>query len=109
VEEIKMALRYRVRLMFEWGGGCLWCGNDNARQRFGVGPIEDRLHLTPATRQGLLELTQWHDQALNWTYPPDPGPWTPQEYERFDIAATDMMTQLGAELGPDFDVVYERL
>lgn len=29
-----MQMLYKVRLMFEWGGGCIWCGNDAALERF---------------------------------------------------------------------------
>lgn len=38
-----MGPQFIVRLMFEWGGGCLWGGNDAARATFDVGPIEERL------------------------------------------------------------------
>jgi hypothetical protein len=40
-----MGARFAVPLMLEWGGGCLWGGNDAARERFDVGPIEDVLPL----------------------------------------------------------------
>ncbi len=43
--------RYHVRLMFEWRGGTLWGGNDAAYDAFDVGPIEDELPLSDATRQ----------------------------------------------------------
>jgi hypothetical protein len=68
-----------VRLMVEWGGGCLWCGNDSALDTFGVGPIEHQLPLTSGIRRRLEELSAWHDTALNREYPPDPSPWTPEE------------------------------
>lgn len=61
---------YHVRLMFEWRGGSLGCGNDAARDAFGVGHIEDELPLSDATRQRLEELSVWHDTALDWD---DPG------------------------------------
>lgn len=67
------AERYRVRLMFEWGGGCLWCGNNIARDKFSVGPIEERLPLSNEVQAMLNELSQWHDTSLNWDYPPDPA------------------------------------
>jgi hypothetical protein len=107
--ELENAGRYRVRLMFEWGGGCLWCGNDDARERFGVGYIEGKLPLSTQTRQRLEELSAWHDQSLNWDYPPLPGPWTPEEYERFDAAAHEILERIRSELGPEFEVVYEPL
>lgn len=61
-----MPKRFVVRLMFEWGGGCLWCGNDAALAAFDIGPIEDQLPLSPAIRNRLTELSKWHDKALDW-------------------------------------------
>ena len=104
-----MTARFTLRLMFEWGGGCLWCGNDAAFAAFGSGPVEDRLPLTPATRQRLVEMSAWHDGALDWNYPPDPSPWTAAERERFDQAATEVLGVVRAELGPSFEVVLELL
>ncbi|HEX2076164.1 MAG TPA: hypothetical protein VHG08_00595 [Longimicrobium sp.] len=103
------AARYRVRLMFEWGGGCLWCGNDAAREAFDVGPIEDRLPLTPGTRQRLEELSRWHDTSLDRDDPAGPSPWPPGESARFDLAAAELLDRIRAELGPDFQVEYVRL
>jgi hypothetical protein len=104
-----MGARFVVRLMFEWGGGCLWCGNDAALERFDVGPIEARLPLTPGTRRRLQELSAWHDGALNWDYPPDPSPWSAGERERFEQAAGEALSAVRAELGPEFEVVYKVL
>ncbi len=101
--------RYLLRLMFEWGGGALWCGNPASIDRFGVGPIEDRLPLSTDMRRRLRALSAWHDGALNWEYPPDPSPWPADERERFDRAARAELTLLLAELGPAFEIVYESL
>jgi hypothetical protein len=100
---------YIVRLMFEWGGGCLWGGNEAAAKAFDVGPIEDHLPLSPGTRQQLRKLSLWHDSALHWEYPPDPSPWSREERERFERAAAEMLTVLQIELGPRFEVVYVAL
>ena len=104
-----MQALYKVRLMFEWGGGCIWCGNDAALERFDVGPIEEKLLLSAATLRELEELSSWHDKALNWEYPPDPGPWGADEYASFDQKALALSVELQAELGSDFEVVYEPL
>ncbi len=101
--------QYRIRLMFEWGGGCLWCDNNAARAAFDVGPIEDRLPLSQQTRQQLEALSEWHDHALNWDYPPDPGPWTPEEYARFKQAAQAILAVIRSELGASFEVIYTPL
>jgi hypothetical protein len=104
-----MGARFVVRLTFEWGGGCLWCGNDAASGRFDVGPIEERLPLTPHTRRRLQELSAWHDGALNWDYPPDPSPWSVAERRRFEQAVGEVRSVLQVELGPEFEVVYQAL
>jgi hypothetical protein len=95
--------------MFDWGGGCLWCGNDAAREMFDVGPIEGLLPLSPETRRRLDQLSRWHDAALAWEYPPDPSPWSPEERMRFEVAAADLLAAVRAELGPEFEVVYVQL
>jgi hypothetical protein len=95
--------------MFEWGGGCLWCGNDAARNNFVMGPLEDRLPLSASTRRELELMSVWHDQSLNSDYPPEPGPWSQDEYDRFDDAANDLLQAIRKELGAEFEVIYERL
>jgi hypothetical protein len=49
----------------------------------------------------------WHDQALNWEYPPDPGPWRQDECERFNQAAKDLLITVRQELGDHFEVIDE--
>ena len=100
---------YAIRLMFEWGGGCLWCDNDAARDAFDVGPIDDRLPLSPETRARLDELSAWHDTSLDLDDPAGPGPWPPDEHARFGQAAAEVLERVRAELGPDFAVEYTRL
>ena len=95
--------------MFEWGGGCLWCGDDVTLERFDVGPIESRLPLSQSTRRTLEQISAWHDRSLNWNYPPDPVPWRPEESARFDSGAEGILEVIRRELGPDFQIVYERL
>lgn len=95
--------------MFEWGGGCIWCGNDAALEKFDVGPIEDVLPLSEAIKSELQAMTEWHDKALDWRYPPDPSPWSEEEFNRFDVAANAIKSKLELELGPEFEVAYERL
>jgi hypothetical protein len=100
---------YRVKLMFEWGGGCLWCGNQAALDRFDVGPIEERLPISEQARGRLLEMSQWHDGALNWDDPAGDSPWSAAERIRFDQAASELLEVLRQELGPEYEVVYEPL
>lgn len=102
-----MSGAFSIRLMFEWGGGSLWCGNDAALKEFDVGPIEDKLPLSNAMLERLNALSQWHDTALNWDYPPDLGPWGPDECEKFETEVLTFLSDLQTELGPEFEIVYE--
>jgi hypothetical protein len=104
-----MTARYHVRLMFEWGGGSLWPGNDAARRAFDVDYIEDRLPLSEETRRRLEELSAWHDTSLDWDDPAGPSPWPPGEDERFERAAAEVLERVRAELGPDFQVEYRQM
>lgn len=101
--------RYALKLMFEWGGCCLWCDSDAARDRFGVGAIDDLLPLSAATRARLDALSAWHDQSLDWSYPPDPSPWSAEERARFDASAEELRAIIQSELGPEFEIVYKPL
>lgn len=92
--------------MFEWGGGTLWCGNDACLDAFDVGPIEDRLPLTDVTRQRLVELSEWHNKALNWEYPGGPSPWDEEAFLKFEETALSMKGVLEDELGEAYEVVY---
>lgn len=104
-----MPPRYHLRLMFEWRCGSLWCGNAAALAAFDVGPIEDKLPLSAETLRRLEEMIVWHDTSLDWDDPAGPGPWTPEEEERFERAAAEILESIRAELGPDFQVEYRRL
>jgi hypothetical protein len=95
--------------MFEWGGGCLWCGNNIAWDKFSIGPIEKRRSLSDEVQAMLNELSQWHDTSLNWDYPLGPGLWSTDEYARFDEAAVKLLKSIQQELGEEFEVMYEKL
>lgn len=98
---------YIIRYWFEWGGGCFWGANDAAQKRFGYFIVPEQLPLTENTIKRANELTEWHDQALNWEYPPDPGPWRQEECERFNQAAKDLLITIRQELGDHFEVIDE--
>jgi hypothetical protein len=95
--------------MFEWGGGTMWCDNDQARDKFDVGPVEGKLNLSKQTLDKLEKLTLLHDSALNWEYPPDPSPWSQAQFEAFDIEALDILNIVKNELGSEFEIGYSVL
>lgn len=87
----------------------MWCGDGTALARFSAGSIEEKLPLSSITLESLGKMTRWHDTALNWNYPPDPGPWKASEYTEFDDAAGPLFQAIEEELGHGFEVVYETL
>lgn len=98
--------RYRLRLMFEWGGGCIWGGNDEARDRFGVGPLEHLLPLSDAIRARLSAMSSLHDTALDWADPTAQTPWSEQQVTELAVAASSLRDDLQSELGPDYEIEF---
>ncbi|HEY2840770.1 MAG TPA: hypothetical protein VGJ26_16555 [Pirellulales bacterium] len=100
--------KYVLHYYFEWTGGCLWSGCDASSRDFGVGPLDEadfQLPLSSEIRQRCQELGEWHDTALNWDYPPDPGPWRQPECDRFNSAARALLADLRQELGEQFEII----
>jgi hypothetical protein len=96
---------YVIRYWFEWCSTCFWGADNQTKERFGY-PIEpEDLPLSSATIKLAHELMQWHDQALNWVYPPDPGPWRQDECDRFNQAARELLATCRQELGEDFNLI----
>lgn len=101
--------KYVLRFEFEWRvEEVLWPSNNAARQDLNdVGPLaeEDLPQLSAETWQQMRALTEWHDTSLNWSYPPDPGPWRQEECDRFNQATEALFERIRAELGADFEVI----
>lgn len=100
---------YNLKLMFEWGGGCLWCNDRATRNVYGVGPIENKLALSNTLLKQLEQMQVWHDTALDWDAPAGPSPWSLEAFERFDTAALDIKTAIGTALGADYHIEYIQL
>jgi hypothetical protein len=100
--------KFVLRFWFEWRADtAFWPANDAAYERFGVGPIApEQLPLTPETRRRVHACSEWHDQSLNWDYPPDPGPWREEECVRFNAAARALHAAAARELGAPYELVF---
>jgi hypothetical protein len=103
-----MAAAYRIRFFFDWGSGtCLWSANDAARQAFDYPIDPGKLPLSAETIDRIGRMCAWYDKALNWDYPPDPGPWRQDECDRFNGQSALLLESIRRELGADFDVIDE--
>ena len=98
----------RARFFFDWGSGlCLWAVNDATRGRYGY-PIDHHDLGLPADLVDEIDrLEAWRNTALNWNYPPDPGPWRESECEAFNAAVVATFDELQEALGPQWELIYE--
>ncbi len=99
---------YRVRYVFDWGADtCLWSGDARTGDAFGY-PIDPRrLPLLDGTSAEIERMGVWYQGALNWEYPPDPGPWRQEGCDRFNEAARTLLAVIRQELGRRFTVIDE--
>ena len=99
---------FRLRFLFAPGSGiALWAGNASARERFGNSIDAADLCLSESTWRYVHYLCAWYDTSVDWTFPPNPSPWAPEEAARFQAAVAGFLPVLQAELGPSFVVVDE--
>jgi hypothetical protein len=106
--------KYKFKYWYEWGErDCfLWADDDATKAAFGtdVSYLEmDKLPLSDALKQFLVETARLHDCSLNWEYPPDPPDpedWTPEMAAEFDRRAHEGYDRICAELGDDYEIEY---
>ncbi|MDX8347093.1 hypothetical protein SLH49_03755 [Cognatiyoonia sp. IB215446] len=100
--------KFEVRLMFEWGGPCLWGMNDAAKSAFGgYAGLENTLPLSEDIKAKLFELIEIHDGALDWANPGGPSLWSKQEFDKFETEARSILEVIQTELDDRFLVWYE--
>lgn len=100
---------YEIRLMFEWGGSCLWGMNAAAKDRYGYCEIESVLPLSEELKSRLAKLSQIHDKKLNWDDPTGPSPWSEAESANFEMQAQAALDDVRTELGDRFYFWYDPL
>jgi hypothetical protein len=105
--------KYVLRFFFEWGGGCLWPGNDASYRELELGPYDVLnpcpLPLSAETLERCRRMGEWHDTSLNWDCPPDPGPWRQSECDRFNVAVGELLAEIQRQLGSEFEVIDRQL
>ena len=113
---------YRLRFFFDYNcGGCLWCDNDAAYQKFDVGPLDAEMYdlngnviqdakiqLPTSIRQRVLELDKLYAESLNWNDPAEQSLWDKNQWESFYNQTRDLHKQIQLTLGDDFEVVYKQ-
>ncbi|MFD5076120.1 hypothetical protein [Streptomyces sp. NPDC058371] len=73
-------------------------------------PIDlERLPITRATRAELARLSERYQSSIDWEYPPDPSPWSDEEWQLFKQQAHAALEALRNELGEGWKVQDESL
>lgn len=112
---------YRLRFFFDYGcGGCLWCDNDAAYEKFGVGTLdsetydldgklsqEARIKLPDVIRQKVLALDELHSESLNREDPAGNSMWDETKWDNFHAQARELHKEIAKLLGEDFEIVYK--
>jgi hypothetical protein len=100
---------YRARFWFDPGSGvCLW-GADTATVEAFNYPIDTRrLPLTDNLRYALDALIAIFNTSIDWDYPPDPSPWSAEQWQRWRQSGDELLIRLRAELGAGWEIHDER-
>lgn len=82
-----------------------WGADEETKAKFDYACDLRELPIKENTWRRGYYIMAWFDTSIDWTYPPDPSPWSPEEMTRFHDAAQSFLGQLRQELGPDFEVI----
>ncbi|MEI8203418.1 MAG: hypothetical protein WCH34_10430 [Bacteroidota bacterium] len=113
-------LTYRLRFFFDYGcGGCLWCDNDAAYEKYDLGTLdaetydlngkvirEARIKLTELTRQKVLKLNRLYNESLNWDNPGGDSMWDKSQWDNFHLQTRELHKEISNILGDDFEIIY---
>jgi hypothetical protein len=112
--------KYKLHFYFDYQcENCLWCYNDESFKRFGIGPIdgtivntqnniiqEPKIILPISLKKEIKYLSQLFDSSLNWDDPKQPEPsWTIEKQEEFNSRSEDLLNQIRAFLGSEYEVI----
>jgi hypothetical protein len=99
--------KFRIRFFFEYGGGCLWGGDERTIEEYGY-PIKlEILPLKKSTLDHLKKLETLFQSSLNWDDPASVSPWSKEESIAFKNQAEQVLISLKAELHEKFEIHNE--
>jgi len=101
--------KYKLRFFADWGGDVLWTDSDDAftTEKYGFGLIDPKdLNVSPELCKELHTLGTEYQSALDWAYPPDPSPWTEEQFKDFFARLRIAYRKLCDELKDDYDIAY---
>lgn len=100
---------YKLSYHFDSGSGiCLWTANDAATDYFANYVVpSSKLPITLTLKHRVEFVLAWYDTFLNWENPKEGTRWREIEWNRFSLAAQELLDLLRKELGPEFVIVDE--
>jgi hypothetical protein len=103
------AVTYRARFMFDPGSGvCLWGADPATVEAFNY-PIETRqLSLSDNLHYALEALIAVFNTSIDWDYPPDPSPWSTEQWQHWTQTGDELLDRLRIELGASWEIHDER-
>ncbi len=104
---------YHLQFFFEYGvpHTPLWPGLPGAPDLdspYGSPCELERLPISAAIRTELERLCEWYQSSLDWDYPPDPSPWSEEQWELFMQQTEAALETLRRELGDSWVIVDRR-
>jgi hypothetical protein len=93
----------KLRFFFDAGSGiCMWSADEISKEKFDGYPVEcNELPLPENLWRKLRYLTAWYDTSIDWSYLPDPTPWSNEECLRFNeevsVTLKEVITKIGCE------------
>lgn len=104
----KCTVIHHLRFFFEAGVDTpLW--PEDMAGPYGYPCDLERLPISPATRAELSRLCEWYQSSIDWTYPPNPSPWSDEELQSFKQQTRTALETLRHELGAGWMVRDESL
>ena len=113
---------YKLRFFFDYNcGGSLWCDNEAAFEKFGVGVLDTditdpqgniikkaEIKLPIETKQKVVQLDKLYSQSLDWNNPDRQSVWDENQWADFYKQARELHKEISLILGNDFEVVYKQ-
>ena len=101
--------KYKLRFFVDWGGGPLWSDASDTFtfERFNGSLVDlEELNVSKGLCEELDSLQEEWQGALNWEYPPDPSPWSEEQFKDFYARLKVAYQRLCEELKDTCDIAY---
>ena len=113
--------RIQIRFFIEYGAGCLWSGNEAARNKFGVGCLnatiyalngkvaqEPAIKLPADIELKNDELIELYQQSFNHENPGGESLWNESQWTSFLMETESLFHQVAEFLGPEIELINEQ-